>query len=73
MTLIRNTLYFDGNDITQQIIVLSIYVIVGAALVTIFSWGRLLWWRGPRGPDRAQRREAISPEEETGIAAVPPG
>lgn len=73
MTLIRNTLYFDGNAITQQIIVLSVYVIVGAILVTIFSWGRLLWWRGPKGPDRAPRSEAISPQEEVGVAAVPPG
>jgi hypothetical protein len=73
VTLIRNTLYFDGNDITQQIIVLSIYVIVGLALVTIFSWGRLLWWRGPKGAGVTRRGDAVSEEEELGVAAVPPG
>jgi hypothetical protein len=73
MTLIRNTLYFHGNAITQQLIVLSIYVIVGAALVTVFSWGRLLWWRGPKSRPRPPRHQAISPQEEVGVAAVPPG
>ncbi|MFD8044513.1 hypothetical protein ACFV5E_13865 [Streptomyces chartreusis] len=65
-TLIRNTLYFDGNAITQQLIVLSIYVVLGAALVTISTYGRLMWWRG------SKRRPPISPEEEGGIAAIPP-
>ncbi|WP_406219014.1 hypothetical protein [Streptomyces canus] len=65
-TLIRNTLYFDGNAITQQLVVLSIYVVVGAALVTISTYGHLLWWRGTK------RRPPISPEEEGGIAAIPP-
>ena len=69
LILIRNTLYFDGNAITQQIIVLAIYVVVGIVLVTIFSWGRLFWWRGPRTP----RGEAISRDEEIGAAAIPPG
>ena len=41
--LIRNTLYFGGNDITEPIIVLSIYVVIGAALVLFFSWGHLHW------------------------------
>ncbi|MFG3266374.1 hypothetical protein [Streptomyces bobili] len=45
---------------------LSIYVVVGAALVTISTYGRLLWWRG------TTRRPPISPEEEGGIAAIPP-
>ncbi len=40
--LIRNTLYFGGNAITTPIIVLSIYVVTGGALVTYSSWGR--WW-----------------------------
>lgn len=65
VTLIRNTLYFHGNSITQQLIVLSLYVVVGAILMTVFGWGRVLWWRGPKNTiDRA---------EETGIAAIPPG
>lgn len=67
--LIRNTLYFDGNEIIQPIIVLSIYVVVGAVLVTILAWGRLFWWRGDK---RTPRRE-LSDEEELGVAAVPPG
>ncbi len=44
--LIRNTLYFHGNSITVPIIVLSIYVIAGVVLVTLFSWKRL-GWPGP--------------------------
>jgi hypothetical protein len=64
-TLIRNTLYFDGNSITQQLVVLSIYV-VGAALVIIATFGPGQWWR------RAKRRPPIGPDEQTGIAAVPP-
>jgi hypothetical protein len=33
-------LYFGGNAITTPIIVLSIYVVIGGALMTYFSWGR---------------------------------
>ncbi|CAG6390600.1 hypothetical protein NMG29_09485 [Streptomyces cocklensis] len=66
VTLIRNTLYFDGNSITQQLVVLSIYVVVGAALVIIATFGPGQWWR------RAKRRPPIGPDEQTGIAAVPP-
>jgi hypothetical protein len=73
VTLIKNTLFFDGNAITQPIIVLSLYVVVGVALVTYFSWGRLLWWRGPKGTEGPKRREEISPAEQIGVAAVPPG
>ena len=60
--LIRNTLYFHGNSLTQPLIVLGIYVVVGAALVIFFSWGNVLWWRGGKGGGRshpkasAQRR-----------------
>jgi hypothetical protein len=71
--LIRNTLYFDGNAIMVPIIVLSIYVIVGAALVTIFSWGRLLWWRGPKGNRKEGHPQVLDPDEEVGTAATPPG
>ena len=62
---------FDGNAMAQPIVFLSIYVIVFAALVIYLSWGRLLWWRGTTDPSK--RREDISPAEEVGIAAVPPG
>ncbi|MBO4257476.1 hypothetical protein [Streptomyces griseorubiginosus] len=65
-TLVRNTLYFDGNAITLPLVVLSVYVVVGAALVIIATYGRLMWWRG------GKRRRPISPEEEGGIAAIPP-
>ena len=64
--LIRNTLYFDGNSITQPLIVLGIYVLVGAALVIYFSWGNVLWWRGDKGNGGKKPRETISPEEEKG-------
>ncbi|MCX4853605.1 hypothetical protein [Streptomyces canus] len=65
-TPVRNTLYHDGNALAQQLVVLSIYVVVGAALVTLSTYGRPLWWRSTK------RRPLISPEEEGGIAAVPP-
>jgi hypothetical protein len=32
-TAIRNTLYFDGNDITHALVVLSAYLLVGAAVM----------------------------------------
>ncbi|MGW5134150.1 hypothetical protein [Streptomyces sp. NPDC004135] len=66
-TLVRNTLHFDGNAITQPLVVLSIYVVAGAALVIIATYGRLMWWRGSK-----RRRPPISPEEEGGIASIPP-
>jgi hypothetical protein len=73
--VIRNTLYFHGNSITQPIIVLAIYVLVGGVLVTIVSWEQLQWWRADkdRGSGGAKRPEVISPDEETGTAAIPPG
>jgi hypothetical protein len=71
--LIRNTLYFDGNSITVPLIVLSIYAVVGAVLVIIFSWGRLLWWRADTGPESTGWPKVIGPDEETGTAAIPPG
>ena len=73
LLLIRNTLYFHGNSLTQPLIVLGIYVVVGAALVIFFSWGNVLWWRGDKGKGGKKPRETISPEEETGAAAIPPG
>ncbi len=69
-TLIRNTLYFHGNAITQQIVVLGIYVVIGAVLVELFSWARLQWWRNR--PEAQHRKPVISPEEEAGVAAMPP-
>jgi hypothetical protein len=45
--LIRNTLYFGGNAITVPIIVLGISVVIGAALVTLFSWTN--WPKGTNG------------------------
>ena len=73
--LIRNTLYLHGNSITQPIIVLAIYVLVGGVLVTILSWEHLQWWRAHQGnpPGGAKRPEVISPDEEMGTAAIPPG
>lgn len=73
--LIRNTLYFHGNSITQPLIVLGIYVLVGMVLVTLFSWGHVLWWRGrnDQGTGGTKLGEAISPTEELGTAAIPPG
>jgi hypothetical protein len=50
---VRNALYFDGNAITQQA-VLSVYV-AAAALVTISTYGRLLWRRGQTTPTHQPR------------------
>ncbi|MEU1272554.1 hypothetical protein [Streptomyces sp. NPDC005799] len=58
--------YLHGNAVTQPLVVLSVYVVVGAALVVMATYGRLMWWRG------GKRRHPISPEEEGGIAALPP-
>ncbi len=69
-TLIRNTLYFHGNAITQQLIVLGIYVVIGALLVELFSWARLQWWR--KHPEAKERKPLISPAEEASVAAMPP-
>lgn len=71
--LIRNTLYFGGNAITVPIVVLGIYVVAGIVLVTIFSWGRLLWWRGAKGPQAGGPPGIIGPDEAIGTAAIPPG
>ena len=69
--LIRNTLYFGGNAITTPLIVLGIYVVVAGALVTLFSWRGVPWQKaketGTTGPG------VISPDEEIGTAAIPPG
>ncbi|MGZ4185476.1 MAG: hypothetical protein ACXWMB_06145 [Candidatus Limnocylindria bacterium] len=74
--LTRNTLYLHGNSISQPIIVLGIYVLVGTLLVTILSWERLQWWRRTGDadlPDSAKPAEVIGPDEETGAAAIPAG
>ena len=68
--LIRNTLYFGGNAITVPIIVLAIYVVIGAALVTLFSWTN--WPKGANGAGTTGPG-GISPDEEIGAAAIPPG
>ncbi|WP_086561986.1 hypothetical protein [Streptomyces africanus] len=66
--LLRQPLHGRGhrNHLPAGLVVLSIYVVVKAALVTMSTYGRLLWWRGTK------RRPPISPEEEGGIAAFPP-
>jgi hypothetical protein len=70
--LIRNTLYFGGNDITVPIIVLSIYVVVCGALVTLFSWTRF-HVKGKKEIGPTKPPESIDPDEQIGIAAIPPG
>jgi hypothetical protein len=70
--LIRNTLHIGGNDITEPIIVLSINVVVGAALALIFSWGNLLL-KGKKGTVRRDHPRAIDPDEEIGTTAIPSG
>lgn len=60
------------HSITQPLIVLAVYGVIGILLVYLFSLGRLLWWRGQKDTG-VHRSKALSPEEEVGIAAVPPG
>jgi hypothetical protein len=60
--LIRNTLYFGGHDITLPIVVLGIYVLVGAVVV------RMLCWRG----DTRSAGGRQTDDEELAIAAFPP-
>jgi hypothetical protein len=69
--LIRNTLYFGGNAITTPIIVLGIYVVIGGALVTFFSWGH--WRKGDKGTSTTGPPAVIDPDEQIGTAAIPPG
>ncbi len=38
--LLRNTLYFDGNGITQPLLVLLAYAIVGATILGFLDWYR---------------------------------
>ncbi|MGQ4489740.1 hypothetical protein ACN6LM_000055 [Streptomyces sp. SAS_281] len=38
ITLIRNVLYFDGNNITTPCIVLAVYTLVGGAVVSLLGW-----------------------------------
>ena len=33
-TVVRNTIYFDGNDITKSLLILVAYLVVGAVVVT---------------------------------------
>jgi hypothetical protein len=37
-TMVRNTIYFDGNGIAQALIVLAIYLVVGGAIVLRGRW-----------------------------------
>ena len=70
--LIRNTLYFGGNDLMVPIIVLGIYVVVCGALVTLFSWARFDV-KGKKKTATTTPPEVIDPDEQIGIAAIPPG
>jgi len=36
-TLLRNVLYFDGNDITRALIVLAAYTLIGIVLLLAFA------------------------------------
>jgi hypothetical protein len=40
VTVIRNTLYFDGHNTTQSYIVLGLYALVGAAVSAYLGWYR---------------------------------
>ena len=70
--LIRNTLYFGGNDITVPIIVLGIHAVIGAVLVHIFAWERF-HVKGKNDIHPKKPAEIIDPDELIGIAAIPPG
>ncbi|MGP0108483.1 MAG: hypothetical protein ACLPR9_06410 [Acidimicrobiales bacterium] len=70
LVLIRNTLYFNGNGITTACIILGIYVIVGFALVTIFS---LMRWQAEKAAGLNPDAPVVDSIEETAVAAIPPG
>ena len=38
--LLRNTLYFDGNGISQALFVLLAYAVIGAAVLGFLDWFR---------------------------------
>jgi hypothetical protein len=56
------TLYFGGHDITLPIVVLGIYVLVGAVVM------RMLCWRGDTRSTGGRQTD----DEELAIAAIPP-
>lgn len=58
----ERSLYFAGHDITLPIVVLGIYVLVGAVVV------RMLWWRGDTRSTGGRQAD----DEELAIAAIPP-
>lgn len=45
-TLLRNVLYFDGNDITRAVLVLAAYTLIGIALLLIFAERKRPMWIG---------------------------
>jgi hypothetical protein len=52
---------FAGSRFPPAVIVLSLYAVAGAVLLIIFTYGRLLWWRGPSGPLADSPRRAAVP------------
>jgi hypothetical protein len=63
VTVIRNTLYFDGNGTTQSYIVLGLYALVGAAVSAFLGW-----FRTPQGTAGARPSAAAGPPAATGVS-----
>ena len=40
VTLINHVIYFGGNDITTPLIILSLYVLAGVAVISYLNWNR---------------------------------
>ena len=70
--LIRNVIYFGGNDITTPLIVLSLYALAGVAVITYLNWNPRA--RAARAAAAARARgdlaEATSPGNPS---PTPPG
>jgi len=57
LTAIHNTMYYNGNGITQALVILGIYAVVFGALSQLLGW-----YRTPRQP--------VTPETDLQAASV---
>ena len=71
VTLIRNVIYFGGNDITTPLIVLFLYALAGVAVITYLNWNRPA--REARAAAARARAEAAEAAPAGNPRANPPG
>ena len=63
VTLIRNVIYFGGNNITTPLIVLFLYALAGVAVISYLNWIRPA--RGPAAAARARGEVAEAARQAT--------